>query len=419
MARATHQLTAIKVASLKEPGLYPDGMGLYPRITQGGGKAWIYRFTANGKTRDMGLGPTTVVSLARARQIADDCRRQRREGLDPIELRKEKQASSGVARSPTFRECAEQLISSHEPAWRNPKHRQQWKNTLKAYAYPILGDTPVTDIDTALVLKVLQQPMATAKDQPLWHSRSETASRLRGRLESVLSWAKARGYRAGADANPAAWRGHLDQLLPATTKLRRVEHHPALPYIEIPAFMSELRQRGGIGARALEFTILTAARTGEALGARFYEFDLDRKLWTVPASRMKGGREHRVPLSSKAIDVVKEMALIRLNDFVFPGMKQGRSLSDMALLMLLRDLRPSLTVHGFRSTFKDWAAERTNTPNFVSEAALAHVVADKVEGAYRRGDLFEKRRKLMETWADFCGRAPTEIVPLRRHVRSG
>jgi integrase len=414
MARATHQLTAIKVASLKAPGLYPDGLGLYLRITQGGGKAWIYRFTANGKTRDMGLGPITVVSLAQARQIADECRRQRREGLDPIELRKTKPATEGAARRPTFQECAEQLISSHEPAWRNPKHRQQWKNTLKAYAYPILGDTPVTEIDTTLVLKVLQQPMPKAGRESLWSSRSETASRLRGRLERVLSWAKARGYRT--DANPAIWRGHLDRLLPARTKLRRVRHHPALPYVEMPAFISELRDRDGIAARALEFTILTASRTGEALGTQFSEIDLDRKLWTVPASRMKGGKEHRVPLSARTIALIKEMAAIRPNEFVFPGMKQGRPLSDMALLMLLRDMRPGLTVHGFRSTFKDWAAERTYTPNFVSEAALAHVIADKVEGACRRGDVFEKRRKLMDSWAQYCARSPGDVVQLRKGV---
>jgi integrase len=417
MAKTTHQLTAIKVANTKRKGLHPDGNGLYLRVTESGTKGWIYRYTVDGKARDMGLGPLASVSLAEARVAADECRRQRREGLNPIEARKARQAteSAAAAGSPTFMACAEQLIAAHEVGWRNAKHRQQWKNTLATFVYPIMGSRSVADVDTELVMRVLQQPVEQerGKRTPLWNARSETASRLRGRIESVLSWAKARGLRTGE--NPAQWRGHLDQLLPVRSKVRRVRHHPALPYTEIGAFMADVRARESIGARALEFTILTAARTSEALGARFDEIDLVSRLWTVPASRMKAANEHRVPLAPRAVTIVKAMAAIQQNEFVFPGMKQGRSLSDMSLLMLLRDLRPGITTHGFRSTFKDWCSECTHTPNFVSEAALAHSVADKVEAAYRRADLLEKRRVLMEAWAEFCGRkpVPADVIPLR------
>jgi integrase len=273
----------------------------------------------------------------------------------------------------------------------------------------------VANVDTDLVLEVLQQPIETTEGKkPLWNSRSETASRVRGRIESVLSWAKARGYRDGGSANPAAWRGHLDHLLPARSKVRQVRHHAALAYSEVPSFMGDLRARTGITPRALEFVILTAVRTGEGLGARWDEIDLDRRTWVIPAGRMKAVKEHRVPLSPRAVAIVKQMGEIRQNEFVFPGMKLGRPLSDMSLLMLLRDLRPGITTHGFRSTFKDWCAECTNTANFVSEAALAHVVADKVEAAYRRRDLMEKRRRLMDSWAAYCGRgnAAAEVVAL-------
>lgn len=409
MPRITQRLTAIKVANLKAKGLHLDGDGLYLRITAGGTKSWMFRFARDGTTHDMGLGPLSTVPLARARELAAEARRQRLEGVDPIEARKARRATTRLAeaRGTTFRACAEQLIASHEVSWRNPKHRAQWPATLKAYAYPVIGDLPVMAVDTTSVLQVLE---------PIWATKPETASRVRGRIEAVLDWAKARALREGQ--NPAQWRGHLDHLLPARSKVRRVRHHPALPYAELPAFVVQLQARDGIAARALEFVILTASRTGEALGARWEEINVGQRMWTVVPERMKAGREHRVPLSARAVAIVQEMAEIRQSDFVFAGMKHGRPLSDMALLMLLRDMRPGMTVHGFRSTFKDWAAECTDTPNFVSEAALAHVVADKVEAAYRRADLFEKRRKLMEAWAAFCGRKPTaEVVPLTR--RSG
>jgi integrase len=287
---------------------------------------------------------------------------------------------------------------------------------LATFVFPIMGGLSVADVDTALVLRVLQQPVEGEKGKriPLWNARSETASRLRGRIESTLNWAKARGMRTGE--NPAQWRGHLDQLLPVRSKVRGVQHHPALPYGELPDFIEKLRSRSGIASRALEFTVLTVSRTNEALGAHFDEFDLGAKLWTVPSVRMKTGREHRVPLSTRAVAIVKDMAAIRQSDFVFLGAKQGQPLSQKSLLMLLHHLHPDVTTHGFRSTFKDWCAECTHTPNFVSEAALAHVVADKVEAAYRRADLLEKRRSLMEDWARYCWSKPTsaKVVPLQQ-----
>jgi integrase len=394
MARSIHHLTDRGTKGKLARGLYGDGGGLYLQVSSTGSKSWLFRFKMAGRVRDMGLGSLTDVPLAKARQKAADARELRSEGKDPIIEREAQRAAQRLAeaRSVTFQDCAEQLIASKELGWRNAKHRQQWRNTLAAYAYPRLGKIPVADIDTNGVLRVIE---------PLWRDKTETASRLRGRIEAVLSWAKARGFRTGE--NPAQWRGHLDQLLPARSKVRRVEHLAALHYRELSTFMARLRAKSGVTPRALEFTILTAGRTGEVVHARWDEIDMTERLWTVPAERMKAGREHRVPLSSRAVAILKEVNAFRVNDFVFPGIKRGRPLSDVALLMLLRGMHPGITTHGFRSTFKDWAAEQTSTPNFVSEAALAHVVANKVEGAYRRGELLEKRRQLMQAWCNFCG----------------
>ena len=412
MPRIIHRFSAVKVASLMVPGLHPDGSGLYLRITRTGTKSWIYRYSYHGRSHDMGLGAIGTVSLSRARQLGAEFRRLLSEGHDPLRVRGAERMRQRMATACTasFKECAEELIAAHEVGWRNPKHRQQWRNTLCTYAYPLLGDLPVAEIDTDTVLNVLQQQVTVrpGKTENFWKARPETASRVRGRVEAVLSWAKAKGLRQGE--NPAQWRGHLDQLLPAPGKVRRVRHHPALPFIEIPAFMARLRQNASIRARALEFLILTASRTVEALGARFEEFDLQRELWTVPASRMKGHQQHRVPLCMRAAEIVKEMAELRLNDFVFPGMKAGRPLSDMALLTLLRELHPGITTHGFRSTFKDWANEKTTFPDFLSEAALAHVSADKVRVAYARSDLFQQRRALMAAWAAWSAHEPTEVA---------
>jgi integrase len=406
MARLTHRLTAVAVDNLKTKGLYLDGDGLYLRVTATGTKSWIFRFSRDGRSRDMGLGPLSSISLAKARQLAAEARRQRLDGHDPIKARKARRAAAKLAEASgmTFKACAEQLMNAHEAGWRNAKHRQQWRNTLRGYAYPILGELPVEAIDTALVTQVLE---------PIWVTKPETAGRLRGRIERVLDWAKARGLRQGENA--ARWRGHLDHLLPPRSKVRRIRHHPALPYAEVPALMAELREHTSIAARALEFTILTVARTGESLGARWPEIDLAQRMWVVPPERMKMARAHRVPLSPRAVEILEEMVEVRRNEFVFAGQKLGRPLSNMALLMLLRGLRPGVTTHGFRSSFRDWAAECTTTPAFVAEAALAHVVADRVEAAYRRTDLVQKRRKLMEAWASYCERKSAVIVDLKRH----
>ena len=308
----------------------------------------------------------------------------------------------------TFDGCAKAYIAAHEAAWRNPKHRQQWTNTLATYVSPVIGQLPVAAVDTGLVLKVVE---------PIWSKKPETASRVRGRIEVVLDWAKVRGYRDGE--NPARWRGHLDHLLPAKSKVRKVEHHAALPYAQVGAFMVGLREQPGIGARALEFLILTATRTGETLGAIWNEVDIAARLWTIPAARMKAGKDHRVPLSDAALTVLKQMHAIRHSDYVFPGGRDRRPLSEMALLMLLRRMeRGNVTAHGFRSTFRDWAAERTSSPREVAEAALAHAIPDAVEAAYRRGDLFDKRRKLMAAWAEYCAKRPARSCNCTRRNRA-
>ena len=392
MARRIDRLSAVHLRK-KPPGMHCDGRGLYLQVAADGARSWIYRFKLKKRARDMGLGSLDEVTLAEAREKAAEARRLVRQGIDPIEQRKATQASQrrSEARAMTFKECAEQLIASHEAGWRNSKHRQQWRNTLATYAYPVLGDIPVAGVTTELVLRVLE---------PIWPIKSETASRLRGRIEAVLSWAKAREMRTGE--NPALWRGHLDQLLPVPSKVRRVVHHPAMPYRKVPAFLIELRQQDGITPRALEFTVLTAARTNEVIGAKFDEFDLPAKLWRIPPERMKAEHEHRVPLCDRAVAIVKEMAAVSVNQHVFPGLKDDAALSNMAMLMLLRELHAGVTVHGFRSAFRDWAGEETDFPHDICEAALAHTRKDKTHAAYQRGDLFQKRRKLMEAWAQHC-----------------
>jgi integrase len=396
MARTIGRLTALKVDRAKQPGMYADGGGLYLRVTDSGTKNWVFRFMLNGRPRWMGVGPLHTIGLAEARNRAAAFRLQRHDGVDPIERRRAErlQGLLDAAKAVTFKECAARYIASHRAGWRNPKHAAQWKATLATYAEPVIGGLSVQAIDTALVLKVLE---------PIWTTKPETAGRVRGRIESILDWAKARGYRAGE--NPARWRGHLDKLLPPRSKVQSVEHHAALPYAELPSFLVSLREQEGIAARALEFAILTAARTGEVIGARWGEMDLLHKTWTLPAARMKSGREHRVPLSAHALAILKEMQAHRQakDAFVFPGGKNGRPLSNMAFLMLLRRMGfGDVTAHGFRSSFRDWAAERTKFPAEVAEMALAHTVSDKTVAAYNRSDLFERRRRLMAAWATFC-----------------
>jgi integrase len=376
------RLSAIFVGQVSQPGRYHDGSGLYLQVRSASEKSWLFRF----RRKWMGLGPVRDVSLAEARTAAAKCRKMLLAGVDPLEARRSEKRK--VLAGTTFKECAERYVGSHQAAWRSPKHRHQWQSTLSTYAYPILGDFPVATVDTGLIIKVLE---------PIWTTKPETASRLRGRIESVLDWAKARGYREGD--NPARWRGHIDNLLPAPRKLRATNHHPALPYAEMPEFMHELRQRDGIATRALEFTILTAARTGEAIAARWDE--IAGGVWTIPASRMKSGREHRVPLSDAVLELIAKLP--REGQYLFAGSRLGSHLSNMSLLAVLRRMgRTDLTTHGFRSSFRDWVSERTNYPRDIAEAALAHVVADKTEAAYRRGDALAKRRRLMAEWSRFC-----------------
>ena len=363
----------------------------------------------------MGLGAYPDVTLARAREKAGAHRVQSRAGADPIAAKRaERQAQLlAEAKGRTFREVAEEYIARNEAGWRNAKHRQQWRNTLATYVYPTLGALPVAAIDTGLVVQVLD---------PIWATKPETASRVRGRIEAVLDAATVRGNREGP--NPAQWKGNLAHILPARAKVRRVEHHAALPFDKLPTFLVALGERPGMAARALEFVILTAARTGEALGASWGEIGIEAKVWSIPAARMKAGREHRVPLSAAALDILDRVRPLALTTDgkpdpaapVFPGPRRALPMSNMTMLMLLRRMdRDDLTAHGFRSSFSDWAAERTAYPREVVEMALAHAIENKVEAAYRRGDLFEKRRQLMEAWGRFCA-SPTasgDVVPLR------
>ena len=415
MAREVGKLAAVALRSLPV-GRHSDGGGLYLQVTQNGvgdkARSWLFRYSLAGKSREMGLGPLYTLGLAEARAKARELRKQVLDGEDPIAARNTRRQAATVeaVTGMTFQACAEAYINAHQAGWRNPKHAAQWPSTLATYVYPIFGALPVVAIDTGLVMKAVER---------LWTTKTETASRVRGRIESVLDWAAARGYREGE--NPARWRGHLENLLPARSKVARVEHHAALPYAEIAAFMAELREQEGVAALALELTILTAARTGEVLGARWDEINLDGLLWMVPAERMKAGKEHRVPLSDAAMRIIKKMAAIRLSDYIFPGQRTSRPLSQMAMLMLLRRMgRGDLTAHGFRSTFSDWCAEQTSFPSEVREMALAHVVGDRVEAAYRRGDMFEKRRALAEAWAHYCdGEEPAESKVVRLAGRAG
>jgi integrase len=389
-----------------------DGGGLYLQVTaeKDGtiNRSWIYRF-ATGKTkisrngfshnveRQMGLGSFPTISLADAREKALKARKLRDRGLHPIEVRDKERSALALeaARAISFDQCATAYLAAHRSGWRSIRHSEQWSHSLKRYVSPILGHLPVQAIDTALVIKTVE---------PLWTTKTETANRVRGRIEAVLDWAAARGYRQGE--NPARWRGHLDKLLPPRRKIHATKHYAALPYDEIGKFINAIRGRSGIPARALEFTILTAARTGEVIAAMWDEIDFRARVWTIPASRTKSQREHRVPLSSAAMAVLKQMSEVRQNEFVFPGDRRA-GVSNMAMDMLLRRMGSDITVHGFRSTFRDWAAERTAFPREVAEMALAHAIPNVVEAAYRRGDLFEKRRRLMEAWADYCTKAPS------------
>jgi integrase len=391
----SNALTTLAVKNAK-PGRHADGGGLHLLVKETGARSWVYRFMLDGKSRDVGLGSAAVggVSLADARHAASLLRIKVRYKIDPIEERAREAAEALAAAqaaliaSITFKAAAEAYITANEASWLNDKHRQQWKNTLETYVYPVIGDLPVGEVVTSHVLEIIE---------PIWKDKAETAGRVRGRIEAVLDAAKARGYRQGE--NPARWRGHIAQILPPRSRLTR-GHHKALPYEAIPEFIGKLRDREAVAALALEFTILTAARTGEVIGATWEEVDLERSLWTIPAERMKAGREHRVPLSLRAVEILTTTKALE-QAWLFPAVK-GVALSGMAMAMLLRRMNVDVTVHGFRSGFRDWCAECTGYAHEVAEMALAHTVQNKVERAYRRGDLFEKRRNMMDDWAIYC-----------------
>lgn len=383
MGRSLHKLTAIQAAKLNKPGRHSDGGGLYLSIDGIGRRRWVFMYTRAGKRVELGLGGRRDLSLADARAEAATLRTMLAAGADPkVERARDDKVQ-------TFGACADAYVEAMQPSWRNAKHAAQWKMTLTKYAAPI-RERPVNGITTQDVLDVLQ---------PLWTRTPETAERLRGRIENVLDAAKAKGLRTGE--NPARWRGHLNQLLPKRQRLKR-GHHAALPYDLMPEFMANLRTRSAVAARALEFLILTGARSGEVLGATWDEIDLQKEIWTVPADRMKAGREHRVPLSGRAMKIIAERLEAASVGHVFPGATSASALSSMAMAMLLRRMKSDITVHGFRSTFRDWASETTGFSHEVCEMALAHTIGNKAEAAYRRGDLFDKRRKLMEAWAGYC-----------------
>ena len=420
MARKATAMTAAAVKAAK-PGRYGDGNGLYLLVRPNGGKFWLFRYTPQGgKMREMGLGRAGYadgeVPLADAREQAGELFKQVRAGIDPLNARvvaiKAKKAAAQIAaiKAKTFREVADTFMDAHEGGLSNAKHKMQWRNTMSTYAYPVIGDIPVAEIEIGEVLAILE---------PIWRVKPETATRVRGRIESVIDYARTLGWRTGD--NPARWRGHLSNALPKRSKVAPVKHHPAMPWNEIGDFMALLRAQSGVAAVALQFTVLTAARTGEALGAKWSEVDLATKVWTVPASRTKAKKEHRVPLTGSVLHTLEAAQSVRIKSgqdvYIFPGATAGRPLSEMAMAMVLRRMkRGDVTVHGFRSSFSDWAAERTNYPRHVVEAALAHTIESKVEAAYRRGDLFQKRVQLMRAWATYCETpvGDAKIIPMGR-----
>lgn len=407
MGRKAVEKGAIQVARLTKPGMHfvggVDGLAL--QVLPSGGRSWILRMTVGSKRRDMGLGGYPDVTLAQAREDARQARAKVKAGIDPIEEAKANASKlkASQASALTFEQCAEAYIKSREPEWKNSKSPIQWRNTLKTYVYPHMGSLLVRDVELPHVLAALE---------PIWRTKTETASRVRSRIKSVLDYAKARNYRTGD--NPAQWSGHLDKILPAPGKIAAVEHFAALPYREMGTFMTRLRQADGIGARALEFAILTAARSGEVRGAVWSEIDLDAGLWVVPGVRMKMEKEHRKPLSKAAIQLLKSLPTVEGTEYVFPAPRKGK-ISDATMGAVLERMEINAVPHGFRSTFRDWVAECTNYPSEMAEMALAHTVSDKVEAAYRRGDLYMKRVKMMDDWAKFCAKPSATkgvVVPM-------
>lgn len=396
MARIQNKLSARAVATIAKHGRHSDGNGLYLVVDRSGARRWIFMFRWGGKLKELGLGGLTAVSLAEARDSAADARRLVKAGINPIQARRAAKAAEASAK--TFGDVADLLMASIAPGFRSEKHAAQWKSTLLTYAAS-LRTKPIATIGTDDVLEVLQ---------PIWLSKPETAGRVRGRIERVLDAARAKGLREGE--NPARWRGHLDQLLPHRPKIEQ-HHHAAMPYEAVPGFAAKLRESDSVAARALEFSILCASRTAEVVEARWAEIDREAKLWIIPAERMKAGREHRVPLCDRAVAILGIAEKMKIGEFIFPGQRRSKPLSNMAMAMLMRRLgAEAFTVHGFRSSFRDWAGEDTSFPREVAEAALAHVIGNKVEQAYRRADALAKRRKLMDAWAGYCASSKAENV---------
>jgi integrase len=406
------KLNALKVQRASEPGRYGDGGNLYLQVSPGGGKSWLFRYrlpssiSSTGKptSREMGLGSTDTFSLAQARELAQRCRQLIAKGIDPIADRDSRTLESAW----TFSLAVDEFMK--QPRWRNAKHNAQWRTTLETYAYPVIGNLPVAQVTRQHVLAILT---------PIWFEKNETASRVRGRIEMVLDWCKAHGHRPDGE-NPAAFKGNLAHALPAREKVRTVRHHPAMPHADLPGFMAELGAQPGRAARALRFTILTASRTGEVLGMRWREVDLEKRLWSVPAVRMKGRRDHEVPLSDAAVELLEQLRgggrLVSDADaFVFAGTRPNKPISNMSMLKLLERMDRKVTVHGFRSTFRTWVGEATDTPREVAEMALAHVIENRVEAAYQRSNYYQKRVRLMEQWARFCTGASGagEVIRLR------
>ncbi|MGC3963635.1 MAG: integrase arm-type DNA-binding domain-containing protein [Rhodocyclaceae bacterium] len=395
-------LTALQV-NRAEAGYHYDGGGLVLQVSVSGARSWLFRYDFRGKRHEMGLGPTHTIGLAEAREVARLARQQLLDGINPLEARRTTRQEQKLeeAKALTFAQCCEQYIAAHESGWKNAKHASQWRSTLQTYCADF-NDLPVASVGQAEVLKCLET---------IWKDKTETASRLRGRIESVLDWATVRGFRSGENA--ARWKGHLDHLLPTISKAKRVQHHRAMPWRDIKPFMVALRQEEGISARALEFAILTACRSGEVRGAQWEEFDLAARIWTIPAHRMKASREHRVPLSPQAVSLLNRLPREADEPHVFLSGKQGKPLSDMALIAVLRRMKVNAVPHGFRSTFRDWAGESTAYPREVCEHALAHKLADGVEAAYQRGDMLQKRVSMMKDWADYCDAQSTTTMAER------
>ncbi|KAA0889937.1 integrase arm-type DNA-binding domain-containing protein [Pusillimonas sp. ANT_WB101] len=406
-------LTELKIKHAG-PGMHLDASGLYLQVTAAGAKSWIFRYQLNKRRREMGIGPLATVPAKEARRRAAEMRVLVAAGIDPIDERQrlaaqeaERQAQQ-AAHAVTFKEAAEEYIEANRAGWRNAKHVQQWENTLATYVYPVCGVLPVAEVSDTHVLEVLT---------PIWTTKTETARRIQGRIENILDAAKARKLRSGE--NPARWRGHLDKLLPKPSKVAQVEHHPALPYAQMREFLPKLRDVDVVSALALEFLILTAARSGEVLKATWQEIDEQAGTWTIPAARMKAGKAHRVPLSDAALAVLEKAKAIRHTDYLFPSVRTRSAMSDMSLTMLLRRIHPGITAHGFRSSFRDWAAEQTTYPGEMAEMALAHAVGNKVEAAYRRGDMFERRRQMMQDWVTWCEPQQGNVIPIRNKPAAG